>query len=407
MSRTRSSDSTVVLVGTSHERAPVALRERIHLDPPAAARLARELAGDDGEAVCLSTCNRIEIYLAHADPELAAERARGALARLAGDAADELAEALEVRHGEDAVAHLLRVAGGLCSIVTGEAQILSQVRKAHARAAALGATGPVLERLFAHAVRAGKRIRSQTRLGSGPVSAAEAAVQLAGRRIGDLRDRRAVVIGAGAMAELAAVHLRARGARDIVIANRTLSRASALARRVGGRAIGLERLAGELRAANVVISCTGASGLVVGREHVSRGGGPLLLVDLAMPRDVDPSLGALPGVHVYDLDDLGSLMAEGSAAERAQAARAEEILGDEAQRFRSWRRSRAAAAAITALRGQAEEIRRSVLAHRAPDLDALAPRERLIVESLTSQLVARLLHAPTLELRRAAADGAS
>jgi len=161
MRRTPSPDSSIVLVGTSHERAPVALRERVHLDPSAAARLARELADDDGEAVCLSTCNRTEVYLASPDPARAVERARAVLARLAGDAADELSGALQVLHGEEAVAHLLRVAGGLCSIVTSEAQILSQVRKAHARAAAAGATGPVLERLFSSAVRAGKRVRSE------------------------------------------------------------------------------------------------------------------------------------------------------------------------------------------------------------------------------------------------------
>jgi len=402
MSRAPSPDSAVVLVGTSHERAPVALRERVHLDPSAAARLARELAGDDGEAVCLSTCNRTELYLASPEPALAVERARAALARLAGHAADELSGALQVLHGEQAVEHLLRVAGGLCSIVTGEAQILSQVRKAHARAAAAGATGPVLERLFAYAVRAGKRVRSETELGAGPGSAAEAAVELAARRVGGLHDRRAVVIGAGALAELAAVHLRARGVRDIVVANRTPARAAALARSVGGRAVGLERLADELRAANIVISCTSASGAVVGREHVARGGGPILLVDLAVPRDVDPSLGALPGCHVYDLDALASLIDGGDA----DLAHAEEIVADEAARFAEWRRSRAAASAITALRGEAEEIRRSVLAHRASDLDALPARERLVVESLTSQLVSRLLHAPTLALRRAAVEGA-
>jgi glutamyl-tRNA reductase len=265
----------------------------------------------------------------------------------------------------------------------------------------------VLERLFASAVRAGKRIRSQTRLGSSPSSAAEAAVELAARRLGDLGHRRAVVIGAGAMAELAAVHLRARGARDIVIANRTARRAEALARRVGGRAIGLERLAGELPAANVVISCTSAGRPVIGREHLSRGGGPLLLIDLGMPRDIDPGIAALPGCHVHDLDDLGAIVAEGSGEARSETDRATEIVEDEAARFGAWRRSRAAASAITALRRQAEEIRRSVLAHRASELDALPPRERLVVESLTSQLVARLLHAPTLELRRAAVEGAS
>jgi glutamyl-tRNA reductase len=402
MRRPLSPDSAVVLVGTSHERAPVALRERVHMDPSSAARLARELAGDDGEAVCLATCNRIELYLAAPDPVVAVERARAALTRLAGEAAAELSAALQVLHGEEAVAHLLRVAGGLCSIVTGEAQILSQVRKAHARAAAAGATGPVLERLFAHAVRAGKRIRAEGELGAGVGSAAGAAVELAARRVGGLHDRRAVVIGAGAMAELAAVHLCARGVRDIVIANRTPARAAALARRVGGRAVGLERLAAELRAANVVISCTSATDVVVGREHVARGGGPILLVDLAVPHDVDPALGALPGCHVYDLDALASLMGDGDV----EVARGEEIVADEAERFGAWRRSRAAASAIVALRGEAEEIRRSVLAHRAADLDALAPRERLIVESLTSQLVARLLHAPTRALRRTAVEGA-
>src|SRR5439155_9596886 len=280
-------DMSIVLVGISHHQAPVELRERAALDPESAAKLARTLAGDRSEAVCLSTCNRTELYLADESPEGAEEKAEAALLALEA----ELGPALYRLRDEDAARHRFRVAAGLDSLVPGEGEILGQVRAAHAA----GATGSILDRLFRQALHAGKKARSETAIGESPASVSSAAAALAEQVFGDLRGREVVVIGAGKVGELAIRNLVSRGAAIAFVANRTAERAQELAARFGGTPLSLDRVCDELARADVVLSSTSARGWTLTREVVERSlparkGRPLFLIDLAVPRDLDPAI---------------------------------------------------------------------------------------------------------------------
>ena len=387
--------SSLVLVGVSHHRAPVELRERAALDLEPAADLARRLAGDRGEAVCLSTCNRTELYVADEDGDAAERRAEEALLELEA----ELRPALYRLRDEAAALHLFRVAAGLDSMVPGEGEILGQVRAAFEA----GSTGRVLDRLFREALHAGRKARSETAIGESPASASSAAAALAEQVFGDLRGRRALLIGAGKIGELAARNLLSRGAEIAFVANRTVDRAAALADRLGGEALPLERIADELARADVVLSSTSSPGWVLERETVervlpARRGRPLFLIDLAVPRDLEPSIHELEGCYLYDIDDLEAVVAETLAARRREAERAEAIVAAEAERFRDWQVALDVVPAIASLRARAEEIRASEL-RRAK----LSESERRAAESVTAAVLNKLLHLPTIRMKEAAA----
>jgi glutamyl-tRNA reductase len=401
----------LLLVGTSHRRAAVELRERLSICPHEEAEVALRLA-ERGEAVVLSTCNRTEAYLADVDPAAAQVRVVAELARRGGLSKAELEPALYVVRDEQVALHLFRVAAGLDSVVPGEPQILGQVREAHQLAESVGAAGPLLNRLFTQALHSGKRVRSETAVAERPASIAAAAAQLARGVFGELAGRRILIIGAGKMGELAAASLVSGGVENVFIANRTLERAAALAARFNGRAVAFERLDAELERADVIVSSTRCPRLVVSAEQVAaalvrRGGRPLLLIDIAVPRDLDPAIGELPGCSLYDVDDLGAV-SESRADARAEFSRAEAIAAEEARRFLAWRRSLEAVPAITSLRRQAEEIRAAELARANGKLRALSPTERRAVEAMTAQIVNKLLHAPTVRVKEAAErpDGA-
>ena len=386
------------LVGVSHHRAPVELRERVALDLGASGALAHELA-DPGEAVVLSTCNRTEVYVARDDDDGEAA-ATGALLTLAGEGADELDGVLYRLRDEAAALHLFRVAGGLDSLVPGEGEILGQVRSA----AEAGATGPFLDRLFRQAVSAGRKVRVETAIGEAPSSVPAAGAALAQQVFGDLRGHRVLVLGAGKMSELTARNLLSRGAELAAVANRTLEHGSELARRLGTRAVGLDGLAEELARVDVVVASTSAPGFLLSRavgEQAIRGrrGRPLLLVDLAVPRDVDPALGQLDGCFVYDIDDLEAVVEQSLAGRRGEAARAERLVAEEAERFHEWHAALDVVPAIASLRARAEEIRAAELAK----LDRLSEADRSLVEAVTVQIVNKLLHLPTVRLKEAAA----
>jgi glutamyl-tRNA reductase len=394
----------LLVVGTSHRLAPLEVRERVALDATGEAALARRL-GEGGEAVCLSTCNRTELYLAAADAAAAAERAVGALAELGRVERAQLEPYLYRLEDEAVAVHLFRVAAGLDSLVPGEGEILGQVRAAYER----GAVGPLLDRLFRHALRTGKRVRSETAIGESPASVSSAAAALAAQVFGDLAGRRILVVGAGKIGEHAARNLIGRGAALSFVANRTLDRASSLADRFGGAALPLDRIEDELAGADILVSCTSAPGHIVSTEQVERvlrrrRGRPLLLVDLAVPRDLDPAIKELPGCFLYDIDDLQGVVEESLSGRRGEAARAEEIVAAEGERFREWLASLDVVPAIVSLRERAEAIRRGELAKAAPRLAGLSDRERHVVESLTSQIVNKLLHEPIVRLKQAAAD---
>jgi glutamyl-tRNA reductase len=394
----------LVLVGISHHSAPVELRERVALDAEGASRLAAELAGD-GEAVVLSTCNRTEIYAAAEDdgPGLD-ERATRALVSLAGEQSEDIASVLYRLADESAALHLFRVAAGLDSLVPGEGEILGQVRAAYEA----GATGPLLDRVFRQALHAGRRARVETAIGESAASVPAAAGALAQQVFGDLAGRRVVLVGAGKMSELTARNLHTRGARVAVVANRTAEHGRELAERLTAQAVGLDALPPQLRDADIVVASTSAPGFVLVADEVAaelraRRGRPVLFVDLAVPRDVDPELASFDGCFVYDIDDLEAVVEASLAGRRAEAARAERIVATEAERFQEWQASLAVIPAIASLRARAEEIRAAELAKAEGRLERLTDSERRLVESVTSQIVNKLLHLPTVRLKQAAA----
>jgi glutamyl-tRNA reductase len=404
----------LVLVGTSHRLAPVELRERMSFEADESGEIAARVAGTGGEAVALGTCNRACLYVVDHDPEAARRRAVAELERLSGLSSGRLDQSLYVKLDDAAAHHLFRVASGLDSLVPGEAQILGQVRSAYEAADAHGATGPVVHRLFRQALHTGRRVRNETAIGETPASVSAAAAGLAARLFDDLRSRRVLIVGAGKMGELAAADLITRGVGSLVVANRSAARGAAVAERLGGRAAPLESLPAEVADADVVIASTGSQGFVLTASQVeearrARRGEPVFFIDIAVPRDLDPAINDLDGCFLYDIDDLERVVEESVLARRDEATRAEAIVGEEADAFRAWRRSLEVVPAIASLRRRAEEIRTTELERALGRLEGLSPRERLAVESLTSQIVNKLLHLPTVRLKEAAAaaDGAT
>jgi glutamyl-tRNA reductase len=396
----------LVLVGTSHKSAPVEVRERLHLKDAEAGALAASVA-DGGEAVALSTCNRTEIYAVEEDGT-AEGRALEALAGRSGLRPQELRRSTYAVENEAAAVHLFRVAAGLDSLIPGEAQILGQVRAAYEAACEADAVGPALHRLFGQALRVGRRVRTETAIAENPASISSAAAELAERLLGDLHARRVLVIGAGKMADLATVNLVGRGAQSVVVANRSSENATRLAERFGGRAVGLDALEGELARADLVVASTSSDGQVLTADLVKRAlrrreGRPIYFVDIAVPRDLDPAIGELDECHLYDIDDLQSVVDATVAGRREEAVRAESIVAEEGERFLEWWRSLEVVPAITSLHARAESIRLAELERAERRLASLTPSERQAVEALTSQIVAKLLHLPTVRMKEAAA----
>jgi glutamyl-tRNA reductase len=395
----------LALAGVSHHRAPIEVRERVAVDLQAAGELARSLAASAPahEAVVLSTCNRTELYVAGDDGIV--EHADRALLGLAGPGAAALAPAAYRLADESAALHLFRVAAGLDSMVPGEGEILGQVREAFEA----GSPGPLLGRTFRMALRAGRRARVETAIGESPASIPAAAAALAEQVFERLAGRSVVLVGAGRMSDLTARNLRSRGATISVVANRTLEHAERLAETFGARPATIDELAGPLGVADIVVSSTSAAGFVLGGESLAsvlraRRGRPLLIVDLAVPRDIDPALGSIDGCFLYDIDALESVVSATLEGRRTEAVHAERIVSEEAERFRAWRASLAVVPAIASLRAHAEEIRAAELARlegRLPESD------RDVVDTLTAQIVNKLLHLPTVRLKEAAvtADG--
>jgi glutamyl-tRNA reductase len=386
----------VAVAGTSHRHEPLDRRERLRLDDDRAADLVRRLAADGFEAVALSTCNRTELYVAGTDAYAARRRALAELRSLAPDATCYRYE------DERAARHLFRVAGGLDSLVAGETQILGQVRAAHTVALDAGASGRTLNRLFQQAVEAGRRVRTETDVARHPVSVPSVAVELACRQLGDLSGLTALVVGTGAMGRLVALNLLHRGVGRLAVAGRNPSRAAELALQLDAEWLQLDDLARGLEDVDVVFAATSAAGYVIEPRHVGAARSSLLLVDLAVPRDVDPAVRAVPGCTVRDVDDLEDVAAHGLDRRLAEVPRAEAVVADEARRFAVWQRELAAAPAIASLRRRAEEIRTAELARAAARLAHLSPAERRSVETLTAQIVSKLLHAPTVRAREAA-----
>ena len=390
----------LVLVGTSHHHAPVELRERVALDRERGAALAARLAAAGGEAVCLSTCNRTELYVVGRDADAAEQAAVAALAELE----PAVEQALYRLRDHAAALHLFRVAAGLDSLVPGEGEILGQVRTAFDA----GTTGPLLDRVFRQALHAGRKVRAQTAIGETPASVSSAAAALAEQVFGELDGRSILLVGAGKVSEQAARNLLSRGARIAFVASRTLDHAEELARRFGAEALPLERLEEHLASADVVVSSTSSPGLVLDAPTVERAlrarrGRQLLLVDLAVPRDLDPAIHDLDGCYLYDIDDLEAIVSETLVGRRGEAERAEAIVAAESEKFHEWQASLDVVPAIASLRARAEEIREAELRKAEGLLGRLDESQRRAVEAITAQIVNKLLHLPTVRMKQAAA----
>jgi glutamyl-tRNA reductase len=399
----------VVAVGISHATAPLELRERLALDGPAALGVARALQASGGacEAVALSTCNRTELYMYARDSLAAGQAALELLAGRAGCSPAALAPSTYSFSGEAAIAHLFRVVASLDSMVLGEYQIVAQVREAYDAAREGGCTSVVFNRLFRHALEVGKRVRTETAIGEKPVSVSSAAVELAEQVFGRLDDTTALIIGAGETGELTATHLRARGVHDILVTNRTFEAARDMERRVGGRAVPFEDLEGHLAAADIVISSTSAPHFVVTRERVQRAarrrrGRPLFFIDIAVPRDLDPAIADLDGVFLYDIDDLEHVVARNRAEREKEAVKAEAIVAEELTQVDAWLRTLEVVPTIATLREAVEQIREGELRRLGSRLADLDDDQRAQVELLTSSIVNKILHLPTVTMKQVA-----
>ena len=404
----------VLVLGVSHKTAPLELRERLALTEGRAVGVLGDLvtSGEVLEAAAISTCNRTELYMLASDAVNAESQALSVLAREADIRPTELVSHLYSFRRASAAAHLYRVTAGLESMIVGEAEIQGQVKRAYELALVEDVTGPVLNRLFRGALAAGKRARSETALSERALSVPQVAVELAQRTLGDLEARTVLVVGAGETAELTARALASRGVDAAFIANRHYDRAIGIAQRFGGRAVRFEELPQLLVAADIVVSSTSSPHHVIERDALSevmaeRPGRPLLLIDLAVPRDISPACREEAGITVYDMDDLQAVVERNTSSREGEALKAEKILRAEVAQFEEWLTSQEVTPTIAALRTLADEIVARTLAENESRWESLsdADRERLV--TMANAIARRILHEPTLRLKRSAADGVS
>jgi glutamyl-tRNA reductase len=391
-------------VGLSHRTAPIELRECVDFARAGveAALSALTVRGIARELVVLSTCNRAEVYAA--GDEATAQGLTHFFSEYHKVPAAQIAEHLYVRRGQEAALHLFRVAAGLDSLVVGEPQILGQVKTAYATANDLRTTGAVTNRLFHTAFAVGKRVRSETGLGEGAVSVSYAAIALAKKIFGKLEGLHVLILGAGEMAKLTGVHLRAQKVSQITIASRTLSLAERLAEELQGRAVPWTELGPALGAADIVITATGATDTVLSRARIEdvmrpRRQRPLFIIDIALPRDVEPAAGDVDQVFLYNLDDLRAIVQENLARRTAELQRADTIVNEEVARFGTWMQSREIIPTVVALRQRFEAIRQAELSRLEPKLAGLPPEARARLDEITHLIVEKLLLTPTEQLK--------
>jgi glutamyl-tRNA reductase len=394
------------LLGISHRTAPVDLRERLDFSSRDLGAAVEALATrpSAAESVVLSTCNRSEIYVASSDPERARDELVQFLSEYHGVSPESFEPHLFSFSDAAAAQHLFRVAAGLDSLIVGEPQILGQVKDAFAAAADRRCTGPMLSKLFHWSFGVGKRVRTETALGEGAVSVSFAAVALARKIFGRLQGRRVLVVGAGEISTLTAQHLRSQGVGEIVITSRTAAHADELAAAVFGRAVPWSELTTALGAADIVVTATGSQRPILGRVQVEQVIGrrrrdPLFIIDIAVPRDVEPAVGDIEQVFLYNVDDLQTIVHENMSKRGAEIQQAETIVGEEVAKFVSWQRSRGAIPTVVALRQRFETIRRAELQRLEGKLGALPADARARVDEVTRLIVEKLLLEPTAQLK--------
>jgi glutamyl-tRNA reductase len=392
----------VQLLGINHHTAPIELREALAMDGAAVQAVLREIGSDPAvsEAAILATCNRTELYVCSPDPRAAQTAMREMFLRLAGDRGSLVDAHAYVRSGEAGCRHLLRVAAGLDSMILGEHQVLGQVREAQHRAKDAETMGPLMHRLWSAAIHTGKRARAETDIGMGAVSVASATVSLAERVLGDLRNQSVLLIGAGDTCRLAARHVADRRPARLLVANRTLARAAAVAEAFGGDAVPLCDIPSLLASVDVVVSATRAPGFVVTCDMVRnaitlRGPRPLVLVDVAVPRDIEPSVASLDNVFLYPIDAVRTLVDRSLAHRLREVPRVEAIIEEECGKLMAWTRGQGATTVVRELverfeRVRAEEVRRN--------LKHFHPEELAYIDRMTKTLVSRLLRPPITQL---------
>lgn len=397
---------SIVAIGLNHQCAPLPLLEQVSVRGDELEKVLDGLAACDnlGEAVVVSTCHRTEVYAV-------AERFHGAHGDIQSFFADrsdadpsELADRLYVHYDDDAVRHLFRLASGVESAVLGETEILGQVKQAWEAARVQGAAGSVLNLLFRHAIESGKRARTDTAISRNITSVSQAAVAMATDHLGTLAGCDALVVGAGDMASGMLESLAGAEPSSIVVANRTHERALELAARADGRAIRLDELPAHLRSVDVLLTGTGASSMILDHADLAgaireRDGRPLVIVDVAVPRDVDPALGSLPGVTLLDMEDLSVFAQKGRDGRTREIAAVDDIVDEELLRFSDLRSAREVAPLITALHAEAEMIRRSEMERSARHLGELDAEQQQAVDDLTRRIVAKLLYRPTVAVK--------
>ncbi len=392
----------ISLVGISHKTAPVAVREHFAFTQDELPLLLARLGETHAGAAVLSTCNRTEIYLADVrglgDPRPIA----ALLSELKGEPAMEGAPFFSLA-GKEAARHLFRVAAGVESMVVGESEILGQVRVAFTAAPAAGTHTPALSRLFHTAIRVGRNVRTQTKIGRYTVSVSSTAVVLAKATLGDLTDKTVLVVGAGEAGKLTAGNIAGSGIGRMLVTSRSRERTADLAASLGGEAVAFDRRADAIAQADIVITSTSAQDFVIDRAVVEqamtgRGSRPLLLIDIAVPRDIDPAVRDLPGVHLYDIDELQSVAEQNLHLRRKEIAAAEKIVDDDAVKFADWLRSLEVVPTVAALRARAEAMRVAEV-ERTLAKSKMSDADRKRVEAMTSALVKKLLHAPVRALK--------
>jgi glutamyl-tRNA reductase len=402
----RSNTGILVLFSVSHHHAPVEIREKLAFDEEQRTALLHDLGEFASEAVSITTCNRTEIYLvAHSEDANTTNGLTRIIARHGGIEPEELSSACRCQTGNDAARHLFRVASGLDSVILGEPQILGQVRDAMIEAHQQETSGPILERLFQRALATGKRARSRTGISRGAGSISHAAVKLAQETVGDLADKRAVTVGLGEMGCLVARNLYANGVGTIDICNRTLQRAELIAREVGGHAISWDHLAETVRGADIIITATGSDEYILTREHLTPTNGfdsqPVLIIDISVPRNVDPQVDTLPHVQLFDVDALQAVRTQGIQSREREIPKVEAIIQEELDEFIQWLRGRQLAPMIQELYRNAETIQEAELEKALRRLSHLGEREQEVIRALAHGITQKMLHKPVTRMKSA------
>jgi glutamyl-tRNA reductase len=397
----------ITLIGLNHKTAPIELRECIALTSDETFEMQTQLHGHPGisEIVVFSTCNRVELLMAVNGREDAVQIAKTFLAQTKKVPVEQFENALYVYHDTDAVRHLFRVASSLDSMVVGEPQILGQIKEAYLVATQQKTSGPLLNRLLHRAFSAAKRIRTETGIGDRAVSISFAAVELGRKIFGTLEHKKVMLIGAGEMAELAMEHLVRQQVGEIIIANRTFERGVAIARRFNGQAIHFDECESYLKVVDVIIGSTGADGYVISRDQVKkslrgRRNRPLFFIDIAVPGDIDPEINRLPNTYVYDIDDLKGVVDENIQDRKAEAVKGERIVEEATIQFQHWYESLSVVPTIVALRKKVETIIDGEIEQTLSSLNGISDKDRQALERMKNALAKKVLHHPTLFLKR-------